>query len=199
MNIYGASGHSKVIIDIIISKDLKIDEIYDDNKNIKNILNRSVSHELTLTFLEKGTILAIGNNFIRKTVASKFKGVINPSIAHASSWVSPTVNMGKGTVVMANATVNSDTIVGEHCIINTGSTVEHDCKLGDFVHISPNAALAGGVEVGEGTQIGIGAVVIQGIKIGDWAIIGAGAVIINDIPDHATAVGNPGRIIKGKN
>ena len=66
----------------------------------------------------------------------------------------------------------------------------------DFVHISPNAALAGSITVGEGTHIGIGASVIQGIKIGKWATIGAGAVIIRDVPDFATVVGNPGKIIK---
>lgn len=199
MNIYGASGHSKVIIDIILSRDLKIDEIYDDNKNIKNILDKPVIHELSCSFFKKGTILAIGNNFIRKSVAAKFKGIINPPISHVFSWVSPLANLGKGTVVMANATVNSGSIIGQNCIINTGSTVEHDCRLADFVHISPNAAIAGDVEVGEGTQIGIGAVVIQGIRIGNWVTIGAGAVIIKDIPDGATVVGNPGRIIKVKN
>jgi acetyltransferase EpsM len=58
------------------------------------------------------------------------------------------------------------------------------------------AALAGNVYVGEGTHIGLRASVIQGIRIGKWCTIGAGAVIINDIPDGATVVGNPGRIIK---
>lgn len=33
-------------------------------------------------------------------------------------------------------------------------------------------------------------------KIGEWCTIGAGAVIIHDVPDGATVVGNPGRIIK---
>ncbi|MFN5705836.1 MAG: acetyltransferase, partial [bacterium] len=31
-----------------------------------------------------------------------------------------------------------------------------------------------------------------------WCTIGAGSVIIKDIPDFATVVGNPGRIIKFK-
>jgi len=52
--------------------------------------------------------------------------------------------------------------------------------------------------MGNGSHIGIGASVIQGITIGKWCTIGAGAVIIKDIPDGATVVGNPGRIIKQK-
>jgi acetyltransferase EpsM len=43
---------------------------------------------------------------------------------------------------------------------------------------------------------GIGVYAIQGIKIGKWCAIGAGIVIIRDVPDGATVVGNPGRIIK---
>lgn len=37
---------------------------------------------------------------------------------------------------------------------------------------------------------------IQSIRIGKWCTIGAGTVIIRDIPDYATAVGNPARVIK---
>ena len=36
---------------------------------------------------------------------------------------------------------------------------------------------------------------IPNITIGKWCTIGAGAVVINDIPDGATVVGNPARII----
>ena len=39
------------------------------------------------------------------------------------------------------------------------------------------------------------AVIIGGITIGNNAKIGAGSVVINDVPDNATVVGNPARII----
>ena len=54
------------------------------------------------------------------------------------------------------------------------------------------------MEVGEGTHIGAAAVVIQQVKIGRWSTIGAGAVVLRDVPDYATVVGNPGRVIKIK-
>jgi len=38
--------------------------------------------------------------------------------------------------------------------------------------------------------------VIPNLKIGKWCTIGAGAVVISDIPDGATVVGNPARIVK---
>lgn len=196
MNIYGASGHSKVIIDIAKSIDITIDTIFDDNLQLTEVSGYPVVHTLSDEFLKIGTVLAIGNNKIRKKVADKFIGKFQNGIFHSSAVLAPSVIIGEGTVVMANASINAEVIIGNHCIINTGAAVEHECRLGDYVHISPNAALAGDVIVGEGSHIGIGAVVIPGVKIGKWVTIGAGAVVLEDIPNFAVVVGNPGKIIK---
>ncbi len=196
MNIYGASGHAKVIIDIAESVNIQVDQIYDDAINIESINNKTVIHSLSKKFFESATIIAIGNNKIRKKVVDSFKGRISEAIIHKSAIISPMAIIDKGTVVMPNACVNSTTKIGEHCIINTASTIDHDCLLEDYVHISPNAAIAGNVIINEGTHVGIGAVIIPGIKIGKWVTIGAGAVIIKDVPDFAVVVGNPGKIIK---
>lgn len=196
MNIYGASGHGKVIIDIAESINISIDQIFDDNKNIESLNDRSVVHTLNSCLLESDTIISIGNNKIRKKVAESFTGNISNAIIHKSAIISPNSTIKKGTVVMPNACVNASAEIGEHCIINTASTIDHDCILGNYVHISPNAAIAGNVKINEGTHIGIGAVIIPGIKIGKWVTVGAGAVIIRDIPDFAVVVGNPGKIIK---
>ena len=198
MNIYGASGHAKVIIDIAKSKEIQIESIFDDNRDLKEISGLKVKHSISSEALDNEFIIAIGDNTIRKKVVSTFRGKMHPALIHKSSVVSSSAILGKGTVMMANASVNSESVIGEHCIINTGAAIEHDCILGDFVHISPNAALAGGVEIGEGTHIGIGAVVIPGIKIGKWVTVGAGSVILKDIPDNVVVVGNPGHIIKNK-
>lgn len=80
---------------------------------------------------------------------------------------------------------------------NTNASIDHDCHINDFVHISPNATVSGGVTVDEGTHIGAGATIIPSIKIGKWAKIGAGSIIIRDVPNYATVVGNPGRVING--
>lgn len=196
MNIYGASGHGKVIIDLIHSRMLEVHHIIDDNRAITGLYNFEVVHDLTPEILRKKTIIAVGDNLTRKKIANTFQGAFYRGISHATAVVDETVELGEGTVVMANAALNADSIIGNHCILNTACIVEHDCVLEDFVHISPGAVLAGGVKVGEGTHIGIGALVIPGVKIGKWCTIGAGAVIIDDVQDHATVVGNPGRIIK---
>ena len=196
MNIYGASGHGKVIIDIAESINITIDQIFDDNNKVESLNERAVTHELNEILLNSDTIIAIGDNKIRKRVVNNFKGTISDATIHKSAIISPTAVVNRGTVIMSNSCVNASTFIGEHCIINTASTIDHDCVLGDYVHISPNAAIAGNVIIKEGTHVGIGAVVIPGIKIGKWVTIGAGAVIIRDVPDYAVVVGNPGKIIK---
>ena len=197
MFLFGASGHCKVIIDIIQKSNLDVIEcVFDDNPIIDHIFNIPViKSEKPDFYFNKSLIISIGNNSIRQRIASKIPA--NYLIAvHPTSIVANGVIIEEGSVIMAGAILNPNVQVGRHCIVNSGSVVEHDCTLNDFVHISPNAALAGNVIIGEGTQVGIGAVVIQGVKIGKWVTIGAGTVVLNDGPDYAVIVGNPGKIIK---
>ena len=195
MNIYGASGHARVIIDILLSIKEEIDVIYDVNPQIRNILGYKVVNSTQELDNRIHSVIAIGNNRIRKKVAVSVGGAFVPFLAHPTTVVSPSSQIGEGTVIMPLAAINSQVLIGRHCIINTGAVVEHDSILEDYVHISPKAAVAGNVRIGEGSHIGTGAVVIPGITIGKWTTIGAGSVIIKDVPDYATVVGNPGRIV----
>lgn len=194
--LYGASGHGKVIIDIMKSIKKNIHCVLDDAPKTEKIAGISVTafNQFELQQNDE-VILSIGNNHTRKKIASKLNCKFTKAI-HNTSIISEEVKIHEGTVIMAGAIVNSSASIGKHCIINTASVIEHDCVIEDFAHISPCAALAGGVSVGEGTHVGINATVIQGVKIGKWATIGAGAVVIRNIPDYAVVVGNPGEIIK---
>ena len=49
--------------------------------------------------------------------------------------------------------------------------------------------------IGNNVRIGAGAKVLGSIRIGNGARIGANAVVLTDVPDGATAVGVPARII----
>lgn len=195
MILFGASGHCKVIIDILIQNGVSVERILDDNPSVVDIFGIKVMvNDLTVSSSHEA-IISIGNNLVRKKIAEKYTLQYQKAI-HPKASISAFSEIEEGTVVMANVTVNPSAKIGKHCIVNTGSVIEHDCFIENYVHISPNTALAGNVFVGEGAHIGIGASVIQGVKIGKWAIVGAGSVIIKDVPDYATVVGNPGKIIK---
>lgn len=197
MILIGASGHAKVIIDILEKSGQSIDFLVNNNENIKQLCGIPVIHqdEYKAEEQQHELILSIGENQLRKRLATFFPTRFGKAI-HPGAILASNVAIGEGTVVMAGAVVNSSTRIGRHCIINTVASIDHDCQIGDYAHISPNATLCGTVSVGEGTQVGAGATVIPNVNIGSWAMIGAGAVVISDIPDHAVAVGNPARIIK---
>lgn len=194
--LFGASGHCKVIIDILQFNKQTITAIIDDVPKMDQIFTIPVIYSgAFVKELGQKFIISIGDNSIRKKIVHRIGSDYHIAL-HPTAVISEFSTIGAGSVIMAGAIINADAVVGQHCIINTAAVIEHDCKIDNFVHVSPNAALAGGVTVGEGTHIGIGAIVIQGIKIGKWATIGAGTILIKDVPDYAVVVGNPGKIIK---
>jgi acetyltransferase EpsM len=194
--IYGASGHSKVIIEIIEKREDCVRILYDEDSKKKLLFTYPVTCDRSVIKLENVEwLIGIGNNEIRKKISEENTLDYGRAI-HPSANISKRVKIGKGTVIMGGVTINSETLIGNHCIVNTNASIDHDCFLGNFVHVSPNVALCGGIEIGEGTHLGAGTIVIPGIKIGKWSVIGAGSIIIRDIPDNVKVIGNPGRIIE---
>jgi len=196
--LYGASGHAKVILEILELQQKAIGGLLDCNTEIGTLQGYDVHFDLVQSYDPQldSFLIAIGDNRIRKEIVAHCVFGPYSQAIHPFSVLSKSALIGVGTVVMAGVVVNSDARIGQHVILNTNCSVDHDCQVGDFVHISPNAALAGGVHVGEGSHIGIGASVIPGIKIGKWTTIGAGTVVIRDVPDYAVVVGNPGTVLK---
>ena len=193
MNLYGASGHAKVIIDILKKSQVSIETIFDDDKSISQLIGYPVKQYTNVDKIGE-LIISIGDNQTRKNISERLSAIYGKAI-HPKSILDPTVELGYGTVVMAGVVINSSVIVGNHCILNTSCSIDHDCILSDFVHVSPQATLCGGIQIGEGSQVGAGAVILPNIKIGKWCVIGAGAVITKNIPDGVTVVGNPGRVL----
>lgn len=192
MYILGASGHAKVIIDILSLDGDKL-MVYDDRHDIKEILGVPVHSPLPQASSEKlgEGIIAIGDNKIRNRLAQKYLSNFDfINIIHSSAILSNYCSIGKGNVIMERAIVKADALIENHVIVNTGSIVEHDCVLGDFVHIAPGAVLCGHVEVGEGTLIGAGSTVLPSVKIGNWSIIAAGSVVHKNVPDFGVWIGD---------
>lgn len=192
INLFGASGHAKVIMDIIEAQGDRVGHLYDDAPHCDDIHGSEV-YKATDKKVEGPLIISIGSNKVRRLISERYKLKYATAI-HPRATVSQSVAVGEGSVIMQGAIIQPDAHIGRHCIINTGASVDHECQIGDYVHISPHATLCGNVHVGEGTWIGAGATVIPGIKIGRWCTIGAGSVVIRDIPDGVVAYGNPCKI-----
>lgn len=197
MILYGARGQAKVIYDLILSNNMLLEYLVDDNPpdQFPHHLNIYLPSERLIK--GKDVIIAIGNNKIREKIYHQIKAWCKfTNMQHYSAYVSRFTKQGEGTVIMPNVCINAEVTIGKHCIINTASVIEHECIIEDFVHISPNASLAGNIVVKRGAHVGLGANVIQGVTIGENAVIGAGAVILTDVPANAVVVGNPGKILR---
>lgn len=203
--VYGASGHAKVVADILEKGELfTIALLVDDDpalkgKTVYGYQVRGAKEEL---LAQKGGpakgIVAIGSNLARRKVAGWLaeNGFDTIAAVHPSAQLARGVSVGRGTAIMAGAVVNSDAVIGEHGIINTGATVDHDCSIGDWVHIAPGATLCGSVTVGAGSFIGAGARILPNLTIGCNVTIGAGATVTSNIPDGVIALGTPARMRK---
>ncbi|MDD5618347.1 MAG: acetyltransferase [Candidatus Omnitrophica bacterium] len=200
--IFGAGGHGKVILDILLEKKEKVLGFLDDDKNKIGLKINGYRVLGDLTYLKRkksiNLALGVGNNRIREMIYRKAKGLsINIiSAIHPKAVVSKEAKIGRGVAIMAGAVVNTCVVIEDGAVVNTSASVDHDCHLGKFCQIWPGAHLAGNIKVGEFSYVGTGASVIQNITIGKNAMIGAGAVVIDNIADCVTVVGVPARIIK---
>ena len=107
---------------------------------------------------------------------------------HPAAKIEPGVFIDHGTAVVIGETAS----VGEGTVIYQGATLGGKGQESGKRHPT----------VGRHCVISAGAKVLGNIVIGDYAKIGAGAVVLCDVPERATAVGVPARIIMrddGKN
>lgn len=194
--IIGASGHGKVICDILQAQGDTVLGFLDDAAQGTccglPILGKVRDAE---GYPGASFVIAIGANHVRKRIARQMPLCWHTAI-HPSAVISPSAVIGAGSVVMPLAVVQAQAVVGEHCIINTGAVVEHDNQIADYVHLSPRAALGGTVRVGEESHIGIGACVRNNIHICGGCTVGAGAVVVSDLEEPGVYVGVPARRLK---
>jgi sugar O-acyltransferase (sialic acid O-acetyltransferase NeuD family) len=114
---------------------------------------------------------------------------------HPSCYVSPSAKIGAGTVLYPMCNVDKEAEIGEGVLINNSVTVSHNSVIGSGSYISPGAVISGRVKIGEQAFIGAGVCIANGVELGKNVRIGIGSVITRDIPDGASVIGNPMRIL----
>jgi sugar O-acyltransferase (sialic acid O-acetyltransferase NeuD family) len=203
--LYGGGGHAKVILDILHRQQRPVAGIADDcvTSALSDLYGVPVcsTTDLLARIAQRDScegiawIIAIGNNQIRQSIAEKLsrQGYQFTTAIHPSAQIALGVAIAPGTVVMANAVLNTDVQVGHHAIINTAATIDHDCVIGDYVHIGPGCSLCGQVVVAAGALLGVGTKVKPAIEIGAWTTCGAGSIVVKSLPPHVVAYGCPAR------
>ena len=91
----------------------------------------------------------------------------------------------------SRVTVGERSLIAAYCYVIGG---DHD--LSDASRpVLDQSRKSSGIAIGAGAWLGAGAKILDGVTVGDNAIIGAGAVVRESVPDKATAVGIPARIL----
>ena len=207
--IYGAGGHAKSIMEMILQLEkFTIAGILDDNEKLHGsqvlgipvlgtrlLLPELAQLGVNLAANGVGGILDI-NIRIRVFELLEKAGFTFPILAHPRAAIEPSAKIEAGVQVFANAYVGSEAHLHTKCMINTNAVVSHDCEIGSFTHIAPGALLAGHVHVGDRSLIGMGVTTSIGVKIGSGVRVGNGAILLADVPDKTII--QAGRFWTGK-
>lgn len=195
--IIGAGGHGKVVADIAKLNGYLEIAFLDDDESVKSCLGYPVlgKSDIAVKYSDADFFVAVGNSGIREKIQERLmkEGLHLVSLIHPNAVVADSVEIGKGTVIMAGVVINPDAKVGAGCIVNTGASVDHDNVVEDYAHISVGSHLAGMVHIGKRTWIGAGVVVSNNINICDDCMLGAGSVVVKDIETAGIYVGVPAK------
>jgi acetyltransferase-like isoleucine patch superfamily enzyme len=138
----GAGGHALSCIDVIEQENkynihglvgLK-DEVgkkisgYDVIATQDELVN--LSKDFRYAFIAIGQIKSV------KLRIDLYESVLNtgfkiPSIISPQSFISRTVQIGEGTIIMNGVILNSGVRIGNNCIINSKALIEHGTQIAD--------------------------------------------------------------------
>ena len=205
MFVFGAGGHAAVVVDCLLSNNVRVEGVFDDDasKHEQHLLDRSVVirglPSDSLFGVGKNVHVALGSNTARRTAVARLDalGFQFPAVRHSQAFISNYCgSIGIGTFVGARVVCEPRVVVGKHSILNTGCILTHDCVVGDFCHIAPGVVLLGGVKVGDNCLVGANSTVLPGVKIANNVTIGAGSVVTRDVPPDCILRGQPARVTK---
>ncbi len=189
------------------------------------ILNRHMQEGVTITdpastFID-ATVLIGQDTVIEPFTHVKGKTVIGEGCrigphAHIEdarigdrSDCGPFVKIRPGTVVEQDVHIGSFAEL-VRTSVGRGSKVPHVSYLGDTsvgedanvgagtITANFNGEVKNKTQIGDGAFVGVDTMLVAPVKLGKGARTGAGSVVTKDVPDGATAVGVPARVIRRK-
>ena len=107
---------------------------------------------------------------------------LNPILTHAV--IGRRAQFGPGFIILHSIGL----------VINTGVQGGRNITLENGITIGADKGRA--PLLGDNIYIGAGARIIGGVRVGNNVRIGANAVVVKDVPDNATVVGIPARVVR---
>jgi sugar O-acyltransferase (sialic acid O-acetyltransferase NeuD family) len=209
--ILGSSGTSLDILDTLRAINAAAGQerfrcigLLDDNPALKGATRNGVEVLGPMSMassLDCCVINGVGSSrsFIRKEEITARTGCPPErfvTLVHPTASVSPTAELGPGTVVMQNAVVCSNARVGSHVVVLPCAVISHDDVIGDYTCIATGVCISGSVHVGKSCYLGCNSAIIEGVHIGSRCLVGMGSVVLRDVEENCVVIGNPARLLR---
>jgi UDP-3-O-[3-hydroxymyristoyl] glucosamine N-acyltransferase len=124
------------------------------------------------------------------------------NLIHPDCNISRTARLGRNTLVLPGAYIESHVNIGSFCQFMYHSGVAHHTIIGENCTFLPDSGTTGSVNIGNNVLVGINSRILSSgaseTKIGDNVIIGPALTILKDIPENKTILLN-GKIVTNEN
>ena len=142
-------------------------------------------------------VIAVGEPKIREILYSRVKkqGYSLATIIHPSSIVFHSVILGEGCVVKMHCILSDSLRLDDNVYIQSNVIIGHDAVVHKHSVISSFCAISGNCSLGERVFMGIHSCVREKTIVGSNAVIAMAAAVMKDVPENATVMGNPARIV----
>ena len=117
------------------------------------------------------------------------------TVIHPTASISPSARIGRGVLVLQNATVASGAVLSDHAVVLPNTIVSHHAEIGAHASLAGGVCVSSNVRVGIAAYLGTNCCVREGVRIGAGALVGMGSVVLVDVPAGARVAGNPARLL----
>lgn len=115
------------------------------------------------------------------------------SFIHPTAYIAKSVKLGKGNIILAQCSLNSNATLGDFNTLQTGTLIGHDTKFGSNNFLAAHTCIGSNIKIGNGNFSGLNCSVKNFVLMGDYNLIGQCANVVKNVENSTVLVGNPAK------